>query len=122
MDPPLLKFVTKVYHPNIDSNTGLICLDVLKMPPHGKWRPTHKISSILTAIQQLLSDPNPYDPLDAEIVTKQILCLIFFGYFMISLLNRLRSTSPINHCSWRMPRSGPNFMLWHEKKDKIFLF
>lgn len=70
MDPPQLKFLTKVYHPNIDNSTGLICLDVLKMPPHGKWRPVNNISLILTAVQQLLSDPNPHDPLDAAIVSK----------------------------------------------------
>jgi len=79
MDPPLLKFLTKVYHPNIDSNTGLICLDLLKMPPQGNWRPTNNVSSILTAVQQLLSDPNPYDPLDAEIVR-------FYIYFFFKLL------------------------------------
>ncbi len=68
MDPPQLKFLTKVYHPNIDNSTGLICLDVLKMPPQGRWRPVHNLSLILTAVQQLLSDPNPHDPLDAAIV------------------------------------------------------
>lgn len=69
MDPPQLKFLTKVYHPNIDNTTGLICLDLLKMPPQGKWRPIINLSLILTSIQQLLSEPNPHDPLDAAIVT-----------------------------------------------------
>lgn len=31
-DPPKVRFVTPVYHPNID-NGGRICLDTLKMPP-----------------------------------------------------------------------------------------
>lgn len=68
MDPPQLKFLTKIYHPNIDNSTGLICLDVLKMPPLGRWRPVNNISLILTAVQQLLMDPNPHDPLDASVV------------------------------------------------------
>ena len=68
VDPPQLKFLTKVYHPNIDNVTGLICLDVLKMPPQGRWRPVNNLSLILTAVKQLLSDPNPHDPLDSAIV------------------------------------------------------
>jgi len=75
MDPPQLKFLTKVYHPNIDNVTGLICLDVLKMPPQGRWRPVNNLSLILTAVKQLLSDPNPHDPLDSAIVC---VYLVFF--------------------------------------------
>lgn len=69
MDPPQIKFITKVYHPNIDSSNGLICLDLLKKPPHGKWTPVINLCSLLTAIQQLLADPNPHDPLDAAVVS-----------------------------------------------------
>ena len=88
MDPPQLKFLTKVYHPNIDHSTGLICLDLLKMPPQGKWRPTHNISLILIAVQQLLSDPNPSDPLDAAIVCFliKIFLVLMVSRFKIQLL------------------------------------
>ena len=65
--PPKINFVTKVYHPNINS-TGIICLDMLK----DKWLPSLNISSILLSICSLLSDPNPDDPLEAEIANEYI--------------------------------------------------
>ena len=33
--PPHVKFITKVFHPNISFETGAICLDILK----DKWTP-----------------------------------------------------------------------------------
>lgn len=65
-EPPHLQFVTKIYHPNID-DAGRICLDVLKSPPAGSWKPAHNLHTILTSIQLLLAEPNPDDGLMAEI-------------------------------------------------------
>ena len=65
-EPPQVKFITKIYHPNIDS-AGRICLDVLKSPPQGSWKPSQNLSTILTSIQLLLSEPNPDDGLMADI-------------------------------------------------------
>lgn len=65
-EPPQVQFMTKIYHPNIDT-AGRICLDVLKSPPQGSWKPSQNISTILSSIQLLLSEPNPDDGLMAEI-------------------------------------------------------
>ena len=65
-EPPRVKFLTPIYHPNIDS-AGRICLDILKPPPHGNWKPAQNISSILRSIQLLLDDPNPDDSLMSDI-------------------------------------------------------
>lgn len=64
--PPSIKFLTKIYHPNIDDN-GRICLDLIKMPPKGGWKPTIGIEALLIAIRMLLESPNPEDPLMADI-------------------------------------------------------
>ena len=65
-EPPHVQFLTKIYHPNIDT-AGRICLDVLKSPPTGSWKPAHNLHTILTSIQLLLAEPNPDDGLMADI-------------------------------------------------------
>ncbi|XP_066528567.1 ubiquitin-conjugating enzyme E2 T isoform X2 [Hoplias malabaricus] len=65
-EPPQIRFLTPVYHPNIDS-AGRICLDALKMPPKGAWRPSLNLSTVLSSIQLLMAEPNPDDPLMADI-------------------------------------------------------
>ncbi|KDO50894.1 hypothetical protein CISIN_1g037005mg, partial [Citrus sinensis] len=63
--PPSVTFATPIYHPNID-NGGRICLDILNLPPKGAWQPSLNISTVLTSIGLLLSEPNPDDGLMCE--------------------------------------------------------
>lgn len=66
LKPPSVRFITKIYHPNIDTE-GRICLDTLNMPPKGAWKPSLNISTVLTTIQALMSTPNPDDGLMPDI-------------------------------------------------------
>ncbi|KAF5776297.1 putative ubiquitin-conjugating enzyme E2, ubiquitin-conjugating enzyme/RWD [Helianthus annuus] len=63
--PPIVTFGTPIYHPNIDTG-GRICLDILNLPPKGAWQPSLNISTVLTSIGLLLSEPNPDDGLMCE--------------------------------------------------------
>lgn len=66
MEPPHVTFQPPApYHPNIDCE-GRICLDILRGPPNGAWKPTIDLLSLLEAIKLLLIEPNPSDPLCTE--------------------------------------------------------
>ena len=64
--PPKMKFDTKIWHPNISSVTGAICLDILK----NEWTPALTIRTALISLQALMCEPSSINPQDA-VVAKQ---------------------------------------------------
>ncbi|KAH6889767.1 ubiquitin-conjugating enzyme/RWD-like protein [Thelonectria olida] len=60
---PVIKFDTKIWHPNVSSQTGAICLDTLG----SGWSPVQTIKTALLSLRMLLEVPNPKDPQDAEV-------------------------------------------------------
>ena len=60
--PPTVKFITPVYHPNINTN-GDICFAMLK----DDWAPALNINHILKGLQELLKNPNAASPQRADV-------------------------------------------------------
>lgn len=50
-----MKFDTKLWHPNVSSVTGAICLDILK----NEWTPALTIRTALISLQALMCAPVP---------------------------------------------------------------
>ncbi|RUP43125.1 ubiquitin-conjugating enzyme/RWD-like protein [Jimgerdemannia flammicorona] len=62
IQPPTVKFVTTICHPNVHFKTGEICLDILKTA----WSPAWTLQSTLLAISLLLAHPEPGSPLNCD--------------------------------------------------------
>eukprot|EP00619_Florenciella_sp_RCC1007_P010096 CAMPEP_0205929588 /NCGR_PEP_ID=MMETSP1325-20131115/25393_1 /ASSEMBLY_ACC=CAM_ASM_000708 /TAXON_ID=236786 /ORGANISM="Florenciella sp., Strain RCC1007" /LENGTH=166 /DNA_ID=CAMNT_0053298821 /DNA_START=167 /DNA_END=664 /DNA_ORIENTATION=- len=62
ISPPRITFETKVFHPNINFDTGEICLDILKK----NWTPAWSLSSACRAIIALLAEPDVDSPWNCD--------------------------------------------------------
>ncbi|KAF2074393.1 hypothetical protein CYY_004289 [Polysphondylium violaceum] len=62
LQPPTIKFVTKIFHPNIHFKTGEICLDLLKT----SWSAIYTLQSVCRSIIALLSLPEADSPLNCD--------------------------------------------------------
>lgn len=65
-NPPRVKFITKIWHPNISSVTGAICLDILK----DNWAAAMTLRTVLLSLQALLAAAEPDDPQDAVVANQ----------------------------------------------------
>ena len=65
--PPTVKFVSKMFHPNVYADGG-ICLDILQ----NRWSPTYDVSAILTSIQSLLDEPGRLSYRTSELLSQYL--------------------------------------------------
>ena len=61
--PPTVKFITKIYHPSIKTDTGEVCADLVT----GDWKPTLNVKSILIKIRELLLAPSSDGSVEPDI-------------------------------------------------------
>ena len=68
MTPPKIRFLTKIYHPNVSNDDkGSMCLGLLRAD---EWKPPNKVVSVLRLIQTLLIEPNPDDAIEPSIANE----------------------------------------------------
>ncbi|CAD6186284.1 unnamed protein product [Caenorhabditis auriculariae] len=72
--PPTVKFLNKVWHPNVYEN-GDLCISILHAPiddPHSgelpceRWNPTQNVRTILLSVISLLNEPNTSSPANVD--------------------------------------------------------
>ncbi|XP_003801434.1 ubiquitin/ISG15-conjugating enzyme E2 L6 [Otolemur garnettii] len=61
--PPMVKFTTKIYHPNVDEN-GQVCLPIIS---NENWKPCTKTCQVLDALNLMVNKPNLAEPLRVEL-------------------------------------------------------
>ncbi|XP_071073516.1 ubiquitin-conjugating enzyme E2 U isoform X3 [Dasypus novemcinctus] len=62
--PPVVRFITIPFHPNVDQHTGQPCIEFLDNP--NKWSTNYTLSSILLNLQVMLSNPVVENPVNLE--------------------------------------------------------
>ncbi|XP_047117671.1 ubiquitin-conjugating enzyme E2 R2 [Schistocerca piceifrons] len=72
--PPSIRFLTKVWHPNVYEN-GDLCISILHPPVHDPqsgelpcemWNPTQNVRTILLSVISLLNEPNTFSPANVD--------------------------------------------------------
>jgi len=72
--PPKMRFITKIWHPNIDKN-GNVCVSILHEPGDDRygyekaserWLPVHTVETILISVISMLADPNDESPANVD--------------------------------------------------------
>lgn len=61
--PPVIRFLTKIYHPNIDEQ-GAVCLNIINTDV---WKPATRVSNVVEALIKLIDEPEPDHPLRTDL-------------------------------------------------------
>lgn len=76
LSPPKMHFQCPMWHPNIDKDSGEVCISILHKPgvdefneqesASERWNPIHTVESIVISVLSVLQSPNPESPLNVQ--------------------------------------------------------
>ncbi len=133
---PYTHFITSIFHVNISSNGGSICLDILK--DKDKWSPLNSFDTIVQNILLLFNEPNnasPYngtaskvwvecEKLYKELTNKKLSveqCELFhmqaFKPFIEQALDVMKSNNYEHYATW-FPELDPKHLEYNERIAK----
>ncbi|KAF4791004.1 Ubiquitin-conjugating enzyme E2 G1 [Turdus rufiventris] len=81
--PPKMKFITEIWHPNVDKN-GDVCISILHEPgedkygyekPEERWLPIHTVETIMISVISMLADPNGDSPANVDAAAEATIVL-----------------------------------------------
>lgn len=66
--PPEVRFMTKIYHVNVNKTDGSLCADIFQ----NNWAPTLKMRYVIESIISILSQPAPEHAVEPEIASQML--------------------------------------------------
>jgi len=110
---PSVAFATKIWHPNVDHNSGSVCLNSLNQ----NWQPTVSVRHILdTHMPWLLLNGNPDDPLNADAGTQMKAKDPKYQSMVKQWVKKFAARSQLNSCGTLWYKDQPK----KKKKKKKF--
>jgi len=73
--PPKMRFLSEMHHPNVYAADGRVCISILHAPGEDnfgyeaaeeRWRPIHTAESILVSVISMIADPNVDSPANID--------------------------------------------------------
>jgi ubiquitin-protein ligase len=68
VEPPLVRFLTRIWHPQVHLPDGKPCVDVLNKA----WTPTKTLKDVLETLRALIAEPSRTDSVNADAASEMM--------------------------------------------------